>query len=353
MTLLPIDELNRLHQERVWNLGVEHIDSFNQFHPNVADSQTRRLAERLFPVGVMIITLLTGCSKEPNATPTSPELYNPTSRIVAFLERVEESRSNQDKTNHVLTADSAIWYLEAALNFSFGDVAKPCNEHRSDSLVIPISLSNTTVPGSTVYSAFDELAVLIVQINTEEQHVSVVDVVEPLAGAQELLVYLTIGSGYDKGAPINNYDSKSYFYFLGAAASTACHCQPPPQVPQVVFCANKQIEQRINAANTIGLGGTQFVTDVETWKVWTFTDIPGRKIMPLELELTGPLPYQGGYHASKSFTWRQGATPGGTCLDPSEMTYWTGNSSQGTWGAITSIRAARCPTKTFLSCHVG
>jgi hypothetical protein len=313
----------------------------------------RRNAKRLSLGASLLLaalaTLPSACSKEMNVFPSKAGQYDPTPRIVAFLRKAQEYRSAPTKSSESLMADSAVWYVEAALNFSFGNLAKPYTWLVNDTLHVPLVGEDNCFQATAVQEAFNELADVIAPMTTDEQHVSLVDIIEPPEGATEIMAIVILAQGYNKAAPNSTYGPKDWYnYGLYNTATTLCGCEPAPQQPRVVFCANKIIEQRINAANLSALNPDEYITDVETWKIRNYTVLAAKELNPLLPLLAGPAPLGDGYRDSKTYTWRINTSSPNPqiCLSPTEMTFWT----QGTWSAITTIRSTYCPTKTFLNC---
>jgi len=281
----------------------------------------------------------------------APQRYDPTDRILDFLQKVQSAHAGVAKTGEGFSSDSAIWYMESSLNYTLGNIGKAYNMSTVDSITVPLTLGATSTSNAVVYAAFENLVALLAPLTTEEQHIAVVDVVEPLPGACAILVAVTIGSDYSKGAPNTAYSATSFHFWGGFfSPSTQCGCAPPPTVQGSVPCAHKIIEQRINAANFYALSPNEYVTDVETWYANQFENLSVRAFAMFRSNMLGPAPLGDGYRDSKLFSWKYGLTQGSACLSPSEMAFWTGNATSGSWSAITTIKNKYCPTKLFLGC---
>jgi len=247
--------------------------------------------------------------------------------------------------------------MESSLNYTLGNIGKAYNMSTVDSITVPLTLGATSTSNVVVYAAFENLVALLAPLNTEEQHIAVVDVIEPNQGAQEVIVRYELASGYQKGAPNSTYSTNNDHTWgkLGdVQPHSTCRCGANTVTPE--FCANRIIQQRINAANFYSLSPVQYVTNVETWTVgWEPTDLSVKLYNFRAAPMQGPSPVGDGYRDSKTFSWRSNSTlplGGGLCVQNTEMTYWTGNATQGTWSAITTIRGLHCPSKLFLSCNL-
>jgi len=294
---------------------------------------------------------MTSCNKEPLAGSVAPQRYDPTDRILDFLQKVQSAHAGVPKTGEGFSSDSAIWYMESSLNYTLGNIGKAYNMSTVDSIAVPLTLGGTSTSNAVVYAAFENLVALLAPLTTEEQHIVVVDVVEPMPGACDLLVLVTIGSDYSKGAPNTAYGASACYYYGGptiAQSYCACGCS----TLQSSLCANIIIQNRINAANFYALQNGQYVTNVETWNLWNFDQISSRYISPYN-PLLAQAPVGDGYRDTKPFSiFINNGNNSGLCLSPTEMTYWTGNASQGTWSAISAIKNTYCPSKLFLGCTI-
>ena len=231
------------------------------------------------------------------------------------------------------------------MNYSTAQAWQAFNELAVDSVLIPLDLSAGSVSEAAVFEAYQALATLLADVNTEEQHLYVVEVVEPntASTAGEILVYYQIASGYDKfnNPPNNNYPPDYLAWWSSQYAAAQC-----PTTNR----ANTVIQQRINAANLIALNPDQFFHSVETWTVTNDqTWLPARNYWWKDPFMASPTPNNGDYRETLLISWVPGSQQGSLCLNSAEMTYWTGNSTVGTWRAIMKIRNQHCPTKIFSS----
>lgn len=300
--------------------------------------------------------MLLGCAKE-SITPGASSKHGPRLRIVQFIEAAQEHREGGSaKNGETFSTDSAVWYVEAALNYAYAQVGRGCLDLTLDSAGVSLPGGEDGIQAAAVYEAYNALAALIAPLTTEEQHVALVDVLEPLPGASSLLVVSTIGSGYEKGAPNSSYTAQQDFLWgsMAVQPNTVCVCGQNPN--STAFCAEKTIQQRINAANLHPIGPDEYITDVETWNVNRHaSSLSLRRYQYSAPEMQGPAPLGDGYRDTKTFYWRTNSIlpPGGsTCVQDTEMSFWTGNASTGTWSAVTFIQGLHCPTKLFLGCVI-
>ena len=309
-------------------------------------------------VGLATTTMLfPGCSKEesPSIRAKTDHSYDPSARVNSFIERARSS-TYQKSAEH-FSADSAVWYVEAALNYSLADIRFNYADKFVDSITVQLSMGPGGAAAADVYAGFAHLFEQLSALNDNEYQLIVVDVLEHGHENGTLTAVYQLGLGAPKGAPNATYTVHNDYTWgkIGdIQPHLLCRCGTNTNIPE--YCANKIIQQRINAANYYALLPGQYVTDVETWTVnWTPTHLPSKTYNVWAPPLQGPAPLGDGYRDSKTFSWRSNSTlpaGGGTCVQDTEMSFWTGNATQGTWSAITTIQGLHCPTKLFLSSNL-
>lgn len=300
-------------------------------------------------IGLLIITaVLFACKKEgldqhgTIGVPATP--LDVTPRVKQF---VDAAKLGNTKSGSTFTADSAVWYLEAALNYS---AAQPWLEYtslRSDSLLVQLDLSGGSIEASTLYDVYNDLYSQLENVNSNEQHLHFADVIEavPNAGQGEVLVYYQVASGYAKGAP-NNYYPPGY-------VCVWTHTYDDGYCDSDCYGADHEIADRINQANIIGLQPGQYLHSIETWQVSYFPTFPQYYYLSWRDPLMeSPTPDNGGYRETLLFSTPAVGPPNEVCLDADDMTYWTGNTSHGTWKAILNIQSTYCPTKLYTGGYI-
>lgn len=299
-------------------------------------------------VDAACVTMLSSCSKEPTGPLGAISSYKQdvTPRVKLFVASATEL--GRSRSNGVLGADSAIWYIEAGLNYSAAQAWRPYTELTVDSLIVPLELGTGSALEDVVFDAYNTIAAQLDQVNTEEQHILIVDVVEPKLAGSDLLVRYQIASGYEKyNNPPNSSYPVGYVAWWSTSSSPTCAISVAPR-------ANTTIQQRINTANYFPVGPGQFWHSVESWTVTNYeTSITDKNYWWRDPFMASTTPINGGYRESLLFSWKAGATTGSLCLNHLEMGYWTGNATtNGTWRGITKIRNTHCPAKIFSSCVI-
>lgn len=281
------------------------------------------------------MALLMACQKEPSGPPSAAapeERLEP--RIRAFVER---ATSGQRDGAGSMSADSAEWYVEAALNYSNADLTIEYNDAEVDSITYTIPLENGMADEADAIAAYNALNPVVATSNDEGiSHVVIVDVTSQNTADELILtVAYVVGSGYEKAlntayGPADFWQWVSY----GAGTSAACSTNTSPSN----LGADKRVQQRINNELT-ALGNNVFMVSVETWTVGHASN--GQPNFKLYSNYPDPASPHG---------WRTYACTGGCdyCLTPSMMTYYT----QGTWDVMNLIKAQHCPTKRAQQCTI-
>jgi hypothetical protein len=239
-----------------------------------------------------------------------------------------------------MAADSAEWYVEAALNYSHADISVAYNDATVDSLTYTIELLDGLVNEADAWSAYNSLGSLIGEANaTSESHVIIVDITSAVIGNQlTLTAAYVIGSGYDKALD-TSFGPDDHWMWMG---SSNCNCKSPPLSPAPNnnhLCADKRIQQRINN-ELIAMGNGVYMVSVETWTVFTYTD-----------EATKHLSYDEFPDSNSPYGYMVYTCSGGgcsNCLTPSDMSYYT----QSNWDIMASIHQQYCPSKLRQSCTI-
>ncbi|MBK9760075.1 MAG: hypothetical protein IPO90_08920 [Flavobacteriales bacterium] len=330
--------------------------------PKRPNAQTPISATRdgsgLFVGCALALTLVVACSKTETELPASAtnEAVDPGPCIRTFLNNAALATHGHQRDGEVYSIDSAVWYIEAGLNYSLTAGEREFETLITDSLLLEVPLINGTAPVDGVIAAYIPLHVMVMGLTTDMQHVTLVNV--EVASQNSALLILNvicfIGSGYERAAPSTDYgDDGTNVRLWGqysnqAQPNTGCRCgaQPTPSVK----CLDKEIETRINVANPTVSGF--YFTNVETWQVnGGSTDFAQKRYRfnePFLHNPYDPTPTWDGCFGTRTFSrWTFYGCDDACQVVPNEI-YWT----NGTWAAINLIKGAQCPTKTFKVCMI-
>ena len=122
----------------------------------------------LLPIAGMFIiaAIFVSCSKQDQTelNSSSPEISQSKADILienkirAFKGKLEHLRENpQFKSGETIEVDSAVWYIEAASNQTYGDAGTPFGELVIDSFNIDVPASNGEIQLNDILVAYDEM----------------------------------------------------------------------------------------------------------------------------------------------------------------------------------------------------
>ncbi len=254
-------------------------------------------------------------------------------------------RPSENREVEFLSKDSAEWYIEAALNYSYTNTGKHYSEQLVDAISISVPIVSGGVQQTDAAQAYAQLGLSVNTANIDgESHVALVDVyTKEIDGALEVNAVRVVGRGSGSGGGLNtNYGSNDYWYHMNLGNPTSCGCSISSGPGQ---CANKQIQNRVNYA--INGGYYQYYTDIETWTV-----APGEMDVPEDFFISAisyPSPisvdnpvFGDGIRDYMTFI---GNT---TCLDPTDMRFYT----QSAWDLMMQIKSLYVTGKTPASCTI-
>lgn len=338
-----------MHKIDIFGLPKTHfIMERNATQRNATDGTARPNA--LIPVigmiGAMAVMLTPGCQKEKLAdwAENNPTEVNVTPRVVAFIEQTARGAYERDEV--MLSPDSAEWYIEAALNYAYTNIAKPFGDQEVDTVSLSIPLVDGEVRGSNAGDAYQALGQVINAANIEgESHVALVDVVARNTGSSldlDAVYVVRRGSGSGGGLNTTYGPNDHWGWWIDTFDPQYCNCLDNSIRGT---CADKKIQSRINIA--VNGGYYQYYTDVETWEVdHGATDYPASKIIglynyPSPIGPDNPVSGDG----IRDYPVYVGME---ACLDPDDMRFYT----QGAWDLMEIIKSTYVPTKSFASCTI-
>jgi hypothetical protein len=162
---------------------------------------------------ITLIGITAACNKDFESKPapeeslpgeTNLKTNNTEDLIVAFIDEV----NNSYKSSGEYTVDSALWYIEAALNYSYCIWDSSFGVQAFDSATISVSLKkNGSIEDTDVYSTYndfvDSLEVHWDNISETTKHVMFVDVA--VRSNTNGVVVLHLVSAMGSGAAVNSY----------------------------------------------------------------------------------------------------------------------------------------------------
>ena len=272
----------------------------------------------LLPIAGMFIiaAIFVSCSKQEQTelTGSSPEISQSKADILIenkirdFKSKLEHLRENpQLKSGETMTVDSVVWYVEAALNYTYARAGIPFDRIIRDSAKITIPVNNQGVLLADVDLAYqqvkDSLSAKYHAIASEDKSLMMVDI-EAVTAADNS-TELHVKAGFAEGNGVYGYGlfgSTDYWYWGRGIGKCG------PYIGQNIGeDASTQLNYRINHPISVYPGGTYF-TDEETLGYFDPWDYPDPNN-----------PY--GYYRLFAFEYSVPPTEE-PCLYPDEMNYY-------------------------------
>ncbi len=115
---------------------------------------------------IITVAIVLSCSKQEQTgpdvsmlgiTPSAADV-SIANKIKAFKGKMEYLRNNPHyKSGETMSVDSAVWYIEAASNYTYGDAATPYGEMVIDSFDVSVPVSNGEIQLNDILIAYDEM----------------------------------------------------------------------------------------------------------------------------------------------------------------------------------------------------
>lgn len=202
------------------------------------------------------------CQKENDGTVSQSsdlEVLKVNRLVEDFIERTQ--RLDRTKSDEVLVADSAEWYLEAALNYSIAEAWIFTEGHWKDSLESILSLQNNEVNYAQVILEFSRLQSEIISETNEGDHVAFVDVKSVITD-HELQFTVVVVRGSPGNKALNcTFPSSGYYWWTGPMTSCGCGSNNNG----LGLCADKRIQACLNGSLPPVSAGTYFTNVDEIW----------------------------------------------------------------------------------------
>ncbi|MFA5478261.1 MAG: hypothetical protein WC271_16340 [Bacteroidales bacterium] len=180
----------------------------------------------ILSLAVFVLAAITySCSKQEQTKPTTTEISQSDADILmenkirAFKSKMEFLRENPSyKSGETMSVDSAVWYMEAASNYTYGDGASTFNKTICDTFSIVLDVADGVVNLNDVVGAYDNmihnLSTAFHALPGENNHLVANDVTLTTVNESTLTlgVYAVFGSGGSGTSAIFNYGW--YYGFL-------------------------------------------------------------------------------------------------------------------------------------------
>jgi hypothetical protein len=283
--------------------------------------------KKLIFIFVVAVFAITACKKENTGEMNTPQMNN-SQKTEALILAFKDKLDNHLKDGTTYAADSAVWYVEALLNYTFGDASTPCFNPTVDTA--ERNLNNTGVNGFSLQEladVYDDLKDEVVANQPNNMHVYAIDLFTYPAGN---LTVFTTHTAYanDQNSTYKSVTDTAGYWFWGkqwgmCGADSGLY---------IGMDATDILEGLINTISC------DYWTDLEYDGAW-----PNEYIDP-NFPLTNSL-----LHPTRLFS-ASGTTPAvlDYCMSPTEIDYY--NSSEGIRYIIDDL----CPErKSFMYCFLG
>lgn len=241
-----------------------------------------------------------------------------------------------------MDADSAIWYLEAALNYALTRADLPVESVLLDSTVMDLQVQNGSVMEQHIWNAYNTLHDALEPLVDDAHHLALINVEGDGTGSPiQLTIYHYLAITGPKRLDTSYGPDDFWMWWNGlndGAPSEACPCATNPATSGL--CADKRIQRRINASVNVPYG--YYFTDVTRWTIsLSPTDIAEQNYEVFDTDMLNPNDPStsgDGYRDHYLYTcYKDPITEDwlcASCLDPDAMEWYT----QSTWDVMEYIR---------------
>jgi len=130
--------------------------------------------KKIFLYTLMLMIVAISCKKDQNATNGS---VNQKTDIKTLILNFKDKLENHLKDGETYTADSAVWYVEALLNYTYGNASVPCINYQVDTAEIAgIETNGNIFTIEQLATVFAFLETKILESRPENTSIIVIDV---------------------------------------------------------------------------------------------------------------------------------------------------------------------------------
>jgi hypothetical protein len=223
-------------------------------------------------------------------------------RIVAFRDKIDLIRENPTlkSSTEPMDVDSAVWYIEATSNFTFGDASFETEEFIVDSAFIEVPVTNGQILLADVQAAYDQVVNSLAEhnanITANQKQLVVADISLKESDENFATFEVTSGFGTDGTTGFGNNYPWYWGWELGRCDGSGLG-SGKDAADKIAYLANMEISVPV---------GHSYYTDVTEIEVW-YWDVP-----------TNSNPY-GEYLLFHDF---QEVTLNHHCLSTAEISYY-------------------------------
>jgi len=279
---------------------------------------------KYFVIFLIMVFVAVSCKKYEN---TNNNLVQQKPDVEKLILTFKDKLQNHLKDGGTYNADSAVWYVEALLNYTYGNGSVPCTNYLTDSAEIVINDPNGGVfTIEQLATVFDFLENVVVNNKPENTNIIAIDVyAQPV---NDLIIFASrTAYATPKTPELKSIADTSGYWFWGADKGM---CGPDYGL-YVGMDATDILEDLLNTV------ANDYWTDIETkytWP-WAYEDFN--------------FPFEEVYLNPTRLYWVSGPAPVvcDFCLSPDHIAYYA--SSQGIGYIIDDLRPSG---KRFMCCDI-
>jgi hypothetical protein len=211
----------------------------------------------------------TGIDKQETQTEKSLKDTQLEKRIVAFRDKIDLIRENPTlkSSTEPMDVDSAVWYIEATSNFTFGDASFKTEEFIVDSAFIEVPVTNGQILLADVQAAYDQVVNSLAEhnanITANQKQLVVADISLKESDVNFATFEVTSGFGTDGTTGFGNNYPWYWGWELGRCDGSGLGVGKDA-ADKIAYLANMEIPVPV---------GHSYYTDVTEIEVW-YWDVP-------------------------------------------------------------------------------
>ncbi len=294
-------------------------------------------------LAIVIVTsmIIYSCQKEKTGITTTSGNSNEQSlkdaqlekRIIAFRNKLDLIRENPTlkEGNEPMEIDSAVWYIEAATNLTYGDASTTLDEYIIDSSFIDVLYSDGKIQWLDVQVAYDQiidsLSNQFNSISANEKQLIAADISleKTTRGTATFKVTSVFGSESAVNSVYSPFGEYDYWTWGMAWVNNGGYCDGPYAGTHTDSDAAEEIEYKINGRKPVPVGN-YYYTDISHLEVYG-DDQNSIKLDGVQcdscsiLNINDSIPYDNMYDLYLFRSYSEYPNHHG-CLNPDEMNFY-------------------------------
>ncbi|MDZ7741573.1 MAG: hypothetical protein U5Q03_07450 [Bacteroidota bacterium] len=217
---------------------------------------------------MLCIITMSGCKKENGMIDNSDVLQSSENlteqRIQNFITLMNSGSTL--KTSSEYHKDSAIWYIESTLNYTYADAKVLFEEFIVDSCYVECSISDDSISSANVTAVYnkmkDSLSTQYDDINHQNKHLVVADIFIKSVNNNIATIGLISGFNYGISASTGVFGDDDYWKYGEAWMNEGGYCDGQYSGTQLDEDAATQIDRIIRLRNAAPTGRHYFINIV-------------------------------------------------------------------------------------------